>query len=482
MTNYQSIKMATTNMRIMVRRDSRENWAANGGVQLLEGEMAFEFNNDSGFMRAERFKVGDGLDTKYEDLPYFQMGITGIDEKTLVKDANGRVYLADSVLGMGGDTISVKDYVDGEIAKLEAASEASDSALGVRIDEAIADYTSRDTALGARIDAEILDRYNADTALGARIDTVAAAFAAADSLLGDRIDSLTDTVVGILAEDSSLGARIDTLGAASDAADAALGVRIDTVEAAYVAADSLLSTRLDTLDAASSAGDVALGGRLDTLDGASSAADDALAVRLDTVASAFVAADSALANRIDTIQPVVEANQTRGQINEAEIAILKDTTDSLLARIDTVDAALDTKADDDVGTGKLFVSNNNTLAEAIGELGVELNRRAKSSDTVDVVFQNVVATSYSGNLNGKVFFSDGSTACLDNNVSGASFDGGIVGVVDATIVEDLTSTSSDVQDDITNGNTSVDTAIADLKAAIIELQTELAALAASLKV
>ena len=108
--------MATTNMRIMVRRDSEANWAANPDVVLLEGEMAFEFNNDSGYMRAERFKVGDGLDTKYVDLPYFQMGITGIDEKTLVQDANGRVYLADSVLGMGGDTISVKDYVDQEIA------------------------------------------------------------------------------------------------------------------------------------------------------------------------------------------------------------------------------------------------------------------------------------------------------------------------------------------------------------------------------
>ena len=324
--------MATTNMRIMVRRDTEDAWAANGGVVLLQGEMAFEFNNDSGFMRAERFKVGDGLDTKYEDLPYFQMGITGIDEKTLVMDDNGRVYLADSVLGMGGDTISVKDYVDSEIEKLKSASDAADTSLGQRIDAEILDRHRGDTALGARIDSVESAFAAADSLLGVRIDTVAAAFADADDSLSARIDSLTETVVGILGEDSSLGNRIDTLGAASDAADAALGVRLDTVAAAFAAADSLLSVRLDTLDAASSAGDVALGGRLDTLDAASSAGDSALAVRLDTVAAAFVAADSALANRIDTIQPVIEANQTRGQQNQAAIIELNN-------RADTVDAA-----------------------------------------------------------------------------------------------------------------------------------------------
>ena len=187
--------MATTNMRIVIRRDTSTNWNNVGAsVVLLAGEQGYETNTG-------KMKIGNGEDV-WNDLPYYTGGITDIDHDTIVMDAAGVIRLnSESVIGeIGTDTI--KEYVD-----------LKDTALSVRIDEeaaarAAADEAEAavreadDTALGARIDQEILDRGTADltlqeaiSGLGDRIvvlETDPTTKGYVDSVVGEANDSISD--------------------------------------------------------------------------------------------------------------------------------------------------------------------------------------------------------------------------------------------------------------------------------------------------
>ena len=111
--------MATTNMRIVIRRDESSAWVTNGKVVLLRGEMGYE--TDTGKM-----KIGNSQDA-YEDLPYFVGGITDVDGVTLVKDGEGTIALnTDSIVGNIVGTI--KEYVDTGDSVLGAAISAEETA------------------------------------------------------------------------------------------------------------------------------------------------------------------------------------------------------------------------------------------------------------------------------------------------------------------------------------------------------------------
>jgi len=148
--------MATTNMRIVIRRDSSSNWASNGDVVLLLGEQGYETDT-------KKLKIGDG-ERMYKDLPYFVSGITGYDTVSITADAAGVLSLnSEEVVGDIG-TGTIKDYID-----------AADSVLGVSLAE------ERD------------QRIIGDTALGERIDALTEASELADSLIGDRLDEIEAT-------------------------------------------------------------------------------------------------------------------------------------------------------------------------------------------------------------------------------------------------------------------------------------------------
>lgn len=84
--------MATTNMRIVIRRDTALNWSNNSDVVLLSGEQGYETDT-------KMMKIGNGV-SSYADLPYFAGGITDIDGETIVMDAAGKIRLnSESVIG-----------------------------------------------------------------------------------------------------------------------------------------------------------------------------------------------------------------------------------------------------------------------------------------------------------------------------------------------------------------------------------------------
>ena len=212
--------MATTNMRIVIRRDTSTNWNNVGAsVTLLAGEQGYE--TDTGKM-----KIGNGDDV-WNNLPYYTGGITDIDHDTIVMDAAGVIRLnSESVIGeIGTDTI--KEYVD-----------LKDTALSVRIDEEAAARAAADSVEAAARAAE-------DSALGARIDEEFVSRSEADLRIQEAIGGIGDRVVVL----ESVSATKDELSASNDSIEA-LDIKLDNVKNESNAADVAINIRIDTLEGA----------------------------------------------------------------------------------------------------------------------------------------------------------------------------------------------------------------------------------------
>ena len=288
--------MATTNMRIVIRRDTAANWKANDQVVLLQGEQGYEY--DTG-----RLKIGDGS-KPYSDLPYF----TG------------------DVSTEGGDIVDLKTYID-----------AADSALGDRIDSLEGVVTTADSALGIRIDVLETVSAAADSALGDRIDVLETVSSAADSALGGRIDTLMAYVDSVEADlenaDTALGERIDTLEGAVVAADSALGIRIDTVVSYADSIDVRLGDSIAGVDRKvfflkqqSEAADSQLVYDILSVQGESAAYDTVQDQRLDTIDSYFDTVDGRLdALEADTISAGTGVTITNGEIAIGQAVSPSDT-------------------------------------------------------------------------------------------------------------------------------------------------------------
>lgn len=283
--------MATTNMRIVIRRDDSAAWTANGTVvTLLTGEQGYEV--DTG-----KLKIGNGLD-EWNSLPYFAGGITDYDNLTLITDASGVLMLnEESVIGNLGSASTVQEYVDlkddalaAQILDEAAARELEDSLLGDRIDALTVASEAADTALAAELgdsitaleersassdsalqvsiasnqssinglDTQLTNVKNesqaADVAINLRIDSVDAKFGSLTAPGQDSSDNVTD-FVGLVTGNLG-GVNVKTY---SDAGDSALGVQISALEAADtvlggqinagVAADVIQDARLAALEA-----------------------------------------------------------------------------------------------------------------------------------------------------------------------------------------------------------------------------------------
>lgn len=128
--------MATTNMRILIRRDGSENWDANGDNVLLSGEMGFETDT-------YKLKIGNGS-TNWDTLDYFAGGITGLQQSGgLLLDTDNKLMVdTDLLIGDIGADFSVKDYVDQEVQKEAAERQTADEL----INDALSDrYTKVET-------------------------------------------------------------------------------------------------------------------------------------------------------------------------------------------------------------------------------------------------------------------------------------------------------------------------------------------------
>lgn len=95
--------MATTNMRIVIRRDEKSNWDLNQDKVLLAGEQGFETDKN-------RIKVGNGA-KKWRELDYLAGGLTEITTgQGLLLTDNGRLTFDNE--GVIGDTGGAKDVVE----------------------------------------------------------------------------------------------------------------------------------------------------------------------------------------------------------------------------------------------------------------------------------------------------------------------------------------------------------------------------------
>ena len=297
--------MATTNMRIVIRRDTSANWVANGTVVLLLGEQGYE--TDTRMM-----KVGDGT-TQYKDLPYFAGGITGVDEVTIDTDAFGNLMLVDTVVGDVGDG-SIKDYVD-----------AKDSVLGAAIAQETADRIAGDAAEAERVNQLIAtDMWlyastsvfpDAATNHGRVVHSHAdGAMFYAHAGAWHRLEKADDASMERDSITARLDAHEDSIGALDNRVlgnTVALNIARDSIIALddEISALALVSAQADTaLDNKI----IALDARVDTVETAIdslSAADDSLAADIAELA----AVDAAQTVRLDTISAVtLDAYQTEG--------------------------------------------------------------------------------------------------------------------------------------------------------------------------
>ena len=331
--------MATTNMRIVIRRDTAANWKANDQVVLLQGEQGYEY--DTG-----RLKIGNG-NQAYADLPYFMGDVTT----------------------EGGDIVNIKAYVD-----------AADSALADRIDTLEGAVAAADSALGIRIDVLETVSAAADSALGIRIDTLEGAVEAADSALGIRVDTLM--------------AYVDSVETALEAADSVLGVRIDTLEGAVEAGDSALAIRIDTLGSYVDSVDTRLGDSISDVDGKlfflkqqSEAADAQLALDIASIAGVSAAYDTVQDARLDTISAYFDT--VDGRLDDLEADTISAGTGVTITNgeiaIGQAVSVSDTVQFSDVTANKL----RGDLYNAADEIVVDVNAstyagRARQVDVIAV--------------------------------------------------------------------------------------------------
>lgn len=306
-------------MRIVIRRDTKANWDANSQVVLLQGEQGYEINVDqTGVQRPTRIKVGDGI-SQWGELPYFNGGITAIDEDTIIMDASGKImFNKDLYLGgltdAAGDSVSVKDYVDIKVSVEAEARTNGDSALGARIDQESTGRQSQDLLLQEAVNG-IGNRVVAletDPTTKAYVDGLivgeASVRADMDSLLGQRLNITNDSIDTLNTTDIFLQNQISENKLTSEQTDTALGELFDSVQANLVdsvaaleAADDLkadasvvtaLQADVDANEVASDAADSALGVRLDALEASTALADSVAALE---------AADTALEDTVGTL-------------------------------------------------------------------------------------------------------------------------------------------------------------------------------------
>ena len=97
--------MATTNMRIVIRRDDSGTWALNGDKVLLNGEMGYEYDT-------YKVKIGNGA-TPYGERPYLAGGITSVTPGGGLTLSGTGALSFDSLNQIGDISgVTVKEYVD----------------------------------------------------------------------------------------------------------------------------------------------------------------------------------------------------------------------------------------------------------------------------------------------------------------------------------------------------------------------------------
>ncbi len=301
--------MATTNMRIVIRRDTSTNWNNVGAsVVLLAGEQGYETNTG-------KMKVGNGEDV-WNDLPYYTGGITDIDHDTIIMDAAGVISLnEDSVIGDLGTALNVKDYVDIKDDAL-ALSIANEAAAREAADEAEASVREdADTALGARIDQEIISRGAVDSELQTAIADIGDRVVVLESVSAtkDEISDANDSIADVA---NDLGHfKTQTQAEFDSQANMIIDLQVaDTVESAARAAGDesvagMLSDSVTALEAADAdevlariAGDESVAGMLaDSVD-ALELVDAGLASDLQDSVTALELVDAGLDERLDTVE------------------------------------------------------------------------------------------------------------------------------------------------------------------------------------
>jgi hypothetical protein len=308
--------MATTNMRIVIRRDTKANWDQNSQVVLLQGEQGYEINVDqSGVQRPTRIKVGDGI-SQWGELPYFNGGITAIDEDTIIMDASGKImFNKDLYLGgltdAAGDSVSVKDYVDIKVSVEAEARTNGDSALGARIDQESTSRQSQDLLLQEAING-IGNRVvvlETDPTTKAYVDGLilgeASVRADMDSLLGQRINITNDSIDTLNTTDIFLQNQISENKLTSEQTDTALGELFDSVQAnledSVAALEIQLAAKADLDSVASVLQDV--DSYVGNYQGGATISEDLVSLASynsvqDTVVSALIAGDTAFTGSI----------------------------------------------------------------------------------------------------------------------------------------------------------------------------------------
>ena len=349
-------------MRIVIRRDTKANWDANSQVVLLQGEQGYEINVDqTGVQRPTRIKVGDGI-SQWGQLPYFNGGITAIDEDTIIMDASGKImFNKDLYLGgltdAAGDSVSVKDYVDIKVSVEAEARTNGDSALGARIDQEATARGNVDNDLQVAING-IGNRVvvlETDPTTKAYVDGLilgeASVRADMDSLLGQRLNITNDSIDTLNTTDIFLQNQISENKLTSEQTDTALGELFDSVQANLVdsvaaleAADDLkadlASPEFTGAPTAPVAYDSTVGfSRVATLADVTYTATTLDAVKAD-------------ASVVTALQADVDANEVASDAADSALDLRLDALEASTALADSVAAleAADTALEDTVGT------------------------------------------------------------------------------------------------------------------------------------
>lgn len=423
--------MATTNMRIVIRRDTSDKWAENGGPTLLRGEIGYE--TDTGKM-----KFGDNL-TNWVGLPYFAGGITDIDGTTIISDANGQISL--NVSAVIGDSItgSVQDYVD-----------AKDAILSQAITDETTARIAADSSLSADIAAEAATRLEEDTKLSDRLNAQGVslqdsvdALEAVDATLADSIEAVD---AYSKSQDATLESEIQNLRTYVESADQAVTEEAeDSIEALDTAIRADLQDSVTALEAADVALATAFADSITALEAndhpSVSDINDSIKAGDDSVTAAYIAADLVITTDLADSVAALES---------ADAAVAGDLTDSVAA-LEAADADIKATADaaapNDVGGGYAgVISSNGTVNAALAELEVELNTKYAASD--DPTFGTVTGSSFVGPLKGSIFAEDGIGVALTNGATSgdAVFTGSVTGNVTGT-VSDLSNHDADALSD-----------------------------------
>jgi hypothetical protein len=261
------------------------------------------------------------------------------------------------------------------VANEATAREASDNALGARLDVLEADPTTQ-TLLSAESSA----RASADTTLQANIDAEATARVAGDAAALSSANSYTDTGV------AAVQADVDQNESDADAAAAALSGRLDVLEADPTTATALAAVQADV--------------NQNEADG--DAADAALSTRLDTLE-----ADPTTATAVAAVQADVDQNEADADAAIALKAPLADPDFTGVLEVDT-NARLEfdsnlTKVHNVLRGTSIVIGNNITLnpAAADGRVEVEGEFYLRPSDLTNAADDTAAAAA--GIIVGQVY-------------------------------------------------------------------------------